>query len=151
MNFIELNLENVLKTLDNLSIDAKPSWGKMNAQQMIEHLTIGFKMSCGKISFPPEINEELMAKMKLFLHSDKPMKKEVSVAFAPENPDLANEELELAIDDFVIEWIDFEEYYQINPENTNPHPYYGDLNYDEWCLLHKKHITHHFEQFGLIE
>jgi RIO-like serine/threonine protein kinase len=27
---------------------------------------------------------------------------------------------------------------------------YGDLNFDQWCQLHAKHFTHHFEQFGLI-
>ncbi len=150
MNFIELDLENILKTLENLSSESKPKWGKMNAQQMIEHLTVGFKMSTGKVSFPNEVNEELMDKMKLFLHSDKPMKKEISVAFASENPELIHEELDLAIDDFVIEWIDFEEYYEINSKATNPHPYYGNLNYEEWCLLHIKHLTHHFEQFGLL-
>lgn len=150
MNFIELNLENVLKVLDNLSADSKPSWGKMNAQQMIEHLTDGIKMSTGKISFPSEVAEDVMIKMRAFLYTDKPMKKEISVAFAKENPELINEELELAIDEFVIEWIDFEEYYDLNPNAKHSHPYYGNLNHEEWCLLHKKHFTHHFNQFGLL-
>jgi oxepin-CoA hydrolase/3-oxo-5,6-dehydrosuberyl-CoA semialdehyde dehydrogenase len=150
MNFIELDLENVLKILNNLSAETKPNWGKMNAQQMIEHLTIGIKMSTGKVSYPFEVDEEIMSKMKAFLYTDKPMKKDIAVAFAKENPELINEELELAIDEFVIEWIDFEEYYELNPNTTNSHPYYGNLTYEEWCLLHKKHFTHHFDQFGLL-
>ncbi len=150
MNFIDLDIENVLKILSNLSAETKPYWGKMNAQQMVEHLTNGLKMSTGKISYPFEVDDEVMTKMKAFLFTDKPMKKDISVAFVKENPELINEELELAIDEFVIEWIDFEEYYEINPNATNSHPYYGNLSYEDWCLLHKKHFTHHFDQFGLL-
>ena len=150
MNFIELDIENVIKILDKLNVNSTPLWGKMNAQQMIEHLANGFKMASGKITFQNEVNEEVMTKMKEFLYTDKPMKKEVTVAFAPENPELIHEEIELAIDDFVIEWIDFEEYFESNPDAQTSHPYYGNLNYSEWCLLHKKHLTHHFLQFGLI-
>lgn len=29
------------------------------------------------------------------------------------------------------------------------HPVFGDLNFEEWILLHYKHVTHHLKQFGL--
>jgi hypothetical protein len=150
MNFIELDIESVLKKLENLTAETKPIWGKMSAQKMIEHLTIGFKMASGKLSFPNEVNEEVMEGMRAFLYTDKPMKKEISVAFAPDDNKLIHEELELAIDDFVNEWIDFEEYYELNENAQHPHPYYGLLNYQDWCALHQKHLTHHFLQFGLL-
>ncbi len=33
---------------------------------------------------------------------------------------------------------------------TSQHPVFGDLNFEEWVLLHYKHILHHARQFGLI-
>ena len=61
-----------------------------------------------------------------------------------------NEEIELAIDEFLLEWVDFEEHFEADENRTELHPYYGNLNYNQWCRLHSKHLTHHFEQFGII-
>jgi len=33
---------------------------------------------------------------------------------------------------------------------TTLHPVFGELNFEEWILLHYKHVTHHLKQFGLI-
>jgi hypothetical protein len=63
---------------------------------------------------------------------------------------LRHEEIELAIDEFLLEWIDFEEHYSTDERKTENHPYYGPLQYEQWCRLHAKHFTHHFEQFGLL-
>lgn len=29
-------------------------------------------------------------------------------------------------------------------------PVLGDLNFEEWIMLHYKHVMHHAKQFGLI-
>ncbi|TXH28993.1 MAG: DUF1569 domain-containing protein, partial [Cyclobacteriaceae bacterium] len=36
------------------------------------------------------------------------------------------------------------------PAKKTTHPVFGALNFDEWILLHYKHVTHHSRQFGLI-
>ena len=33
---------------------------------------------------------------------------------------------------------------------TSLHPVFGELNFEEWVLLHYKHVTHHLRQFGLL-
>ena len=30
------------------------------------------------------------------------------------------------------------------------HPVFGDLNFEEWVLLHYKHLLHHAKQFGVM-
>jgi len=40
--------------------------------------------------------------------------------------------------------------YSQDQKKTALHPYYGNLNYEQWLLLHSKHFTHHFSQFGLM-
>ncbi len=149
MSFIELNIEEILKRLESLDPNQLPQWGEMTPQRMVEHLSDSLKMSTGKNVFPMEINDELTPKMQAFLDSDKPMAKNISVSFAKKDAPLKHEEIELAIDDFLLEWIEFEEYFSANPMHKTMHPYYGDLDYAQWCKLHQKHFTHHFQQFGI--
>lgn len=149
MEFIELDISEIIQKLDTLSPDAKPLWGNMSAQRMVEHLTDTIKIASGKNKFPLEIPEDRIEKMQAFLESDKPMARNIEVPFAKKETALRNEEIELAIDEFLLEWIDFEEHFAENENRTELHPYYGNLNYDQWCRLHAKHLKHHFEQFGI--
>ncbi len=148
--FIEANIETILAKLASLESTTKPLWGAMSAQRMVEHLTDAVRMSNGKESFELEIPADRIEKMQLFLASDKPMAKNIEVAFAGKDVPLRHSEIELAIDELTEEWCDFEEVYDENPELTNIHPYYGQLNFDQWKRIHAKHFTHHFEQFGLM-
>lgn len=148
--FLEMDITYLVELLDKLSPDTKPSWGHMNAQQMVEHLSDSIKISSGKLILPLEVPEEKIPKMQAFLESDKAMAKNIEVPFAKKDTPLRHEELALAIDEFLLEWIDFEEFFGENPESRTSHPYYGPLNYEQWLRLHAKHFTHHFEQFGLI-
>lgn len=150
MNFIELDITELIPMLDKLDPNTKPLWGNMSAQRMIEHLSETIRMASGKDKYPMEVPEDRIERMVSFLDSDKPMARNISVSFAPSATDLKHEEIELAIDEFLLEWIDFENHYLENPEAKEVHPYYGPLNYEQWIRLHSKHLTHHFEQFGLI-
>ena len=79
------------------------------------------------------------------------MPKNFEASFARIRETLRHEELALAIDELLLEWVDFEECYTENPDAKHTHPYYGALNYEQWTRLHSKHFTHHFKQFGLID
>jgi hypothetical protein len=150
MNFIELNLETILPILDKLSPTQKALWGKMSAQRMVEHLTDSIKVATGENRQNLLIEEEKIPRMIAFLESDKEMALNIQVPFAREDEKLRNEEIELAIDEFVETFIYFEELYQQNSELKQVHPYYGALNYVQWQRLNSKHLTHHFKQFDLL-
>ena len=151
MEFIEIDISEIIPKLDKLTSETKPLWGEMSSQRMVEHLTDTLKIASGKIKFPLEIPEDKIDKMQEFLNSDKPMARGIVVPFAKKDEALRNEEIELAIDEFLLEWLDFDEHYAENESRTEAHPYYGQLNYDQWCRLHAKHLTHHFEQFGILD
>lgn len=151
MPFIDTDITEIIPLLDQLDPETKPLWGNMSAQRMIEHLSDSIRVASGKDYFPLEVPEDKLERMLAFLDSDKPMAKNIAVSFAGENVPLRNEEIELAIDEFLLEWIDFETHFVEDPNRTEVHPYYGPLNYDQWMRIHAKHLTHHFEQFGLIE
>ena len=45
---------------------------------------------------------------------------------------------------------DFTSFFTENPGKKTLHPAFGELNYEEWILLHYKHVTHHLRQFELM-
>jgi hypothetical protein len=150
MEFVQADLCAFLEILENLDEKKSASWGKMTPQRMIEHLSDCIYMSCGIGNHELLIPEEKIKGMQAFLISDKEMPQNIQVPFAKENTPLRNTDIELALDEFTMAWVDFEEMYSEDSKKTALHPYYGNLNYEQWLLLHSKHFTHHFTQFGLI-
>ncbi len=150
MEFVQADLCAFLEILENLDEKKSASWGKMTPQRMIEHLCDCTYMSCGIGNHELLIPEEKIKGMQAFLISDKEMPQNIQVPFAKENTPLRNTDIELALDEFTMAWVDFEEMYSEDSKKTALHPYYGNLNYEQWLLLHSKHFTHHFTQFGLV-
>ena len=141
----------MLSILNRLSSSKTPLWGKMNAQEMVEHLSDMLMMSRGTGNFSIDVDAETIARRQQFLSSDKEMAKNIAVPFTKDIIELRHDELELALDEFADEWINFTEYYENNPSASVIHPYYGDLDFNLWLKMHDKHFMHHFKQFGLIE
>jgi hypothetical protein len=137
----------------NLPTNAMGKWGKMNAQQAVEHLAAFFNVSAGIIEFDLVTPVEYLPKYKEFLLSDKEFREntkapasvigEEALPLQHANMDEALEKLAEAIDAF-------ENYFKIDADRKSLHPVFGELNYAEWVLLHYKHVTHHLRQFGLI-
>ena len=146
MEFTEM-----LAVLNGLTPNQKPLWGKMNAQEMVEHLSDMLMMSRGTGNFAIDVDEETIARRQQFLSSDKEMAKNIAVPFTKDIIELRHDELELALDEFADEWMNFTEYYENNPSVSVIHPYYGALDFNLWLKMHDKHFMHHFKQFGLIE
>jgi hydroxymethylglutaryl-CoA reductase len=146
-----MELETMLSILNRLSSSKTPLWGKMNAQEMVEHLSDMLMISRGTGNFTIDVDAETIARRQQFLSSDKEMAKNIAVPFTKEIIELRHDELELALDEFAEEWINFTEYYENNPSASVIHPYYGDLDFNLWLKMHDKHFMHHFKQFGLIE
>ncbi|NIS08507.1 MAG: hypothetical protein GWO07_07045, partial [Candidatus Dadabacteria bacterium] len=70
--FLQKILPNCIDALDE---DKEPSWGKMSAQHMIEHLIFAFQMSTDKLDLECNTPEEKRAKLKAFLNINRPMPK----------------------------------------------------------------------------
>ena len=137
----------------SLSADAMGNWGKMNAQQMVEHITDFFYVSTGKIQLPVITPQEHLPKAKAFLLSDKEFRENTKAPaeiLGEEPSPVRNESLETAIIKLQKSIDKFFEYFHSNPDAVTTHPVFGSLNFDEWVLLHYKHVRHHSRQFGLI-
>lgn len=148
-DFLSPDLETFLGKLNKLSADTSPAWGSMNAQQMVEHLTDSLGLSVGDFDVKLRIPEDKVEKSVEILYSEKPFPQGIVVPDVSENPPLRNEDLDDAIDELTMKWIEFEEYFIENPLAKNLHPAYGMLDYTGWLRVHSKHFTHHFLQFNL--
>jgi len=143
----------LLPLLKNLPADAKGKWGKMNGQQMVEHISGFFALSYEKIKIPLVTPVEHLPKYKEFLMSEKEFRENTKApgGVLPDEPTpLRNASMEGAINILEKSVHYFFTYFSENPEKKTLHPVFGDLNFAEWVQLHHKHSIHHLKQFGLI-
>lgn len=148
---MEKKLFDRLDVLENLTEDAKPEWGKMSAQQMIEHLCLTFRLSNGKEKTEFFGEEEKLPVLKRMLMRDSALPKNFSSPANSKEPlPCVYSGLPDAIDALREEMEDFYECHTDNPGIKFTHPTFGDLDKEEWEHFHNKHITHHFSQFGLM-
>lgn len=138
--------------LGDIRTDTQAKWGKMNAQQMVEHVEAFFNVSTEKITFDLVTPEEHLPKFKEFLLSDKQFRENTK---APANV-IGEEPLPLRYNSYeeavakLHQAVDhFEAYFKNDPGKKTLHPVFGSLNFEEWVLLHYKHVTHHLRQFGV--
>lgn len=140
-----------LELLHQLPAETTAIWGKMNAQQMVEHVTGFFLVSINKLQFPLVTPEEHLPKFKEFLLSDKSFRENTKAPVLPEEPFPVREpDFRTAILQLEKTIKDFFDYFSTDSTKTTLHPVFGWLNFEEWILLHYKHITHHARQFGLL-
>jgi oxepin-CoA hydrolase/3-oxo-5,6-dehydrosuberyl-CoA semialdehyde dehydrogenase len=147
--FITLTFSSLLPSLPG---NKTGIWGKMNAQQMVEHVADFYKISSGKLVFPVQTPGDMLPKYKAFLMSDKEFRENTRGPenIVPEEPFPGrNSSFANALAELENETKDFVEFFKNNPGITTPHPVFGELNFEEWVLLHYKHVTHHARQFGL--
>ena len=147
LKFLQTEFVPLVKTIDATT---KPRWGKMNAQQMAEHVSAFFKVSTNRLKFPLTTPAEHLPKYKEFLLSEKEFRENTKAPVLPEEPlpvQFANmneavAELEKEVNYFFI-------YFSDDPEKKTLHPAFGELNFEEWVQLHHKHVKHHLKQFGI--
>lgn len=150
LNFL---LKEVIPLLVNLKADDDGVWGKMNGQQMVEHVAAFFQVSTGKLQFPLITPAEQLPKYKAFLLSDKTFRENTKapVEVVPEDPlPIHHASQKEAIEALEKEINYFVKFFKENPTVKTLHPSFGELDFEEWVILHHKHITHHLKQFGLL-
>lgn len=148
--FLRNEMIPLIRTLNG---EAKAKWGLMNGQQMAEHMADFFKVSYNKYRFPVVTPEEHLPKFKAFLLSDKEFRENTKAPsnIVPDEPrPIRNKNMQEAVDELKSDIDEFFLFFENDPGAKTSHPVFGELDFSEWILLHHKHVTHHFKQFGLI-
>ena len=150
LNFITKECMPLFKTLP---AGVAGNWGKMNGQQVVEHVAAFFYVSTEKIKFDLVTPVEHLPKYKEFLLSDKEFRENTKapVNVIGEEPlPLRYLTMETALENLAESISGFQSYFKDDADKKIMHPVFGELNFEEWVLLHYKHVTHHLRQFGLM-
>ncbi|MDQ7816321.1 MAG: DUF1569 domain-containing protein [Melioribacteraceae bacterium] len=122
----------------------------MTLQHMIEHLILAVRSSNGKLKIECFNPKEKIPALKRFLLSERPLPKNfINPVIGEDLLPLEYKNLKSAFSALKSEIDDYYIFFETNPETLTTNPTFGNLNKEEWDLFHKKHFTHHLEQFGL--
>ncbi len=149
-NFLRTRLVRYLQQLDP---HTPPRWGKMNAQQMVEHFAgDAIRIASGALKMDKILTTpDQLSRMREFLRSDKPFKKNLKNPLLGEEPaPLHHKTMQAAIGYLQEQLIFFFEAFDNDPSLVTRNPFYGDLDFESNVQLLYKHAIHHLEQFGVV-
>jgi oxepin-CoA hydrolase/3-oxo-5,6-dehydrosuberyl-CoA semialdehyde dehydrogenase len=120
---------------------------------MVEHMEYYFNLAANKIVQEVDTPEPLREKYLEFLWNYKPIPKHFNYPTLRkgETEDLQHESLEAAINAMLEAYEAYQKYFDENPDAKSVNAVYGSMDKMHWMLLTRKHVDHHFRQFGLID
>ncbi|MDQ2666778.1 MAG: DUF1569 domain-containing protein [Gemmatimonadota bacterium] len=128
-----------------LTPDTVPRWGKMNAAQMVAHLTNAMRMATGELPVRGKRHPARLFPLKQLLIYVLPLPKNLPTATelidrAPEPFTGEIEAFRAAVEDF-----------GSRPRNFAwpDHPLFGAMSRRDWGALAYRHCDHHLRQFGV--
>ena len=151
--FVEMTDEKIDECLSKLTSDTKPRWGIMTPQHMIEHLEYTYKIASGEIQdFEVATPEKILEKVhnSLWSYDKFPRNTQFPQLEKDTLAPLKHSDLNTAIEKFKVQREKYIVFFKENPEAKLKNLVFGELNRYESYLLERKHLNHHFEQFGLI-
>ncbi|MGA0284159.1 MAG: phenylacetic acid degradation bifunctional protein PaaZ [Saprospiraceae bacterium] len=150
--FVEMDRPTIVKLLSQLNEDSQSRWGMMSAQHLVEHLEFFNRMALGEVETDITTPEEHIEKYQESLWNYKAMPKEFKhpLLKKDEAESLRFENLEEAKKAYLESYDRFIEFFEANPTAKTANTVFGMLDKYHWYLLNRKHLNHHFSQFGLI-
>lgn len=139
--------------LQDLKPGTERKWGKMNAQQMVEHMAEYIGMASGRIKTEKIVTpEEHLEKYRQFLASEKEFRENTPNVLMPETPaPVKHSSLQDAIIDLKQETDHLFKVFEDDCDKKVLNPIFGELDYDMTMQLLYKHAWHHLKQFGITE
>jgi len=151
--FVEMNEDKISECISKLKEDTKAKWGIMRPQHMVEHLEHTYKIASGeKQDFEIATPEKILERVhnSLYNYDEFPMNSNFPALEKDKLDDLKHPDLAIAIEKFKVQREKYLESFKENPNAKLNNLVFGELNKYEWYLLERKHLNHHFKQFGLI-
>lgn len=138
-----------LERLEKLSPATKPVWGKMNAAQMMAHLSIPYDYAYGKKVNNPSFFGKLMLKLfvkNIVVGESKPYPKNSRTSpdfIVADERDFQTEKARLIAN---IKETEAKGASFFEGKDSSA---FGKLTARQWSVQFYKHLDHHFTQFGI--
>ena len=137
------------KRVDTLKPDAPARWGKMNARQMVCHLTDSFRVALGEVPVVAKVDAAPADPLR-WLFVQTPPDPEGK---GPDDAGVPGERNRGEWEKDVAEWNAALDRFVKRSQEKEPrwgaHPAFGDLGTEEWGRLAARHSDHHLTQFGV--
>ena len=150
---VDINNKHVLfSSIDKFKEGAKPLFGILTPQHVVEHLITSLRLSTGKKEIEFTGNQEIADKIKaVLIYSDAEMPQNIKNPLLTDGlAALLYKNLEESKEQLKEELVYFYAYKAQNPMATGIHPRMNVLSMEEWSVIHGKHFAHHFKQYGLL-
>ena len=144
--FERQTVDEVIARIDTLQPTTQRQWGKMDVAQMLAHCSATLDMASGRLN-PPRIliGRVLGPLVKPIFTNEKPFSKssptDKQLVVADQRDFLREQEqLKSKLRQF-----------HAGGEaqcTRHPHPFFGELNPQQWSRGMYKHLDHHLRQFG---
>ena len=151
--FVEMTEDKIQECLGKLTKNMKPKWGIMTPQHMVEHLEYTYRIASGEIQgFEVATPEKILEKVYNTLYNYDKMPREYEFPLAEKSKivELIHGDFETAKQKMIAARQSYLEFFKDHPEEKLKNIVFGELNKYEWYLMERKHLNHHFEQFGLF-
>ncbi len=151
--FVELDTVKIEDLLSKLTADHMPKWGSMTPQHMLEHMEYTYRIASGEIQdFDVATPEKVLEKVHNTLYDYRKMPRSYDFPLAEKSKItiLKHPDIETAKKAMLAAREAYLLYFKENPTAETKNAVFGALNKYEWYLMERKHLNHHFEQFGLI-
>jgi hypothetical protein len=148
VEFLQVEFPRLAAHIDPATV---PAWGKMNVQQMIEHMSDSLRIANGRDPKDCVTPVEHIPRMQDFMMSDKPFKENTVNIQMPETPLPCRwDNVDDAIGELQQELNEFVDVFEQDKTKVITNPFFGDLNFEQWTQLLYKHALHHLRQFGVV-
>ena len=151
--FVEMTDDKIQECLNKLKAEAKPKWGIMTPQHMLEHIEYTYRIASGEIqNFDIATPEKILEKVhnSLYNYEKFPLNSRFPLLEKDTLDTLKHPDLATAITAFQKARENYLIYFKENPDAMLNNMVFGEMNRYEWYLLERKHLNHHFEQFNLL-
>lgn len=150
--YLEFITDTFFDKLNTLSAETPPQWGRMNVQQMVEHLSDAVRYANGRDPQTEIITStERLSALQDFLLSEKEFRPNTKNAQMGEEPlPVRHPDLPTAVRQLSDDVAAYVDRFRSDPSHTERNPIFGDLDFDGWNRLFYKHFLHHLRQFGAV-
>lgn len=136
--------------IQKIAPQTNPNWGKMNLQQMVEHMAEYVAIAYGNPEMELVTPEDKIEKAQDWLKTEKPFKENTPNSLLPEIPKKVEfATLRESIDDLQNEINNFFNEFETTKKKYVLSPFFGELDFGMSIQLLYKHSTHHLRQFGV--
>jgi oxepin-CoA hydrolase/3-oxo-5,6-dehydrosuberyl-CoA semialdehyde dehydrogenase len=151
--FVEMTEAKIQESLNKLTENSKPEWGILTSQHLLEHLEEGYKILSGAIQdFEIATPEKILDKVhnSLYNYDKFPKGSAFPTMKKGEVENLVHPDFDIAKVKFFEAREAYKNFFNENPDAVLKNMVFGELNKYESYLLERKHLNHHFEQFGIL-